>query len=84
MSLELLKKALKEDRIVYGFKSTLKNLKNGKTSKVFLARNCPQEFKDAVSKYENIEIMELKEPNKEVALVCKKKFPINLLSSVKK
>ena len=83
MSLDLLKKSLKEDKIVYGFKTALKNLKSGKVSKIFLAKNCPQELRDEVKKYSNIEIIELKEPNKELALICKKKFSVNLLSAVK-
>ena len=84
MSLELLKKSLKEDKIVYGYKTTLTNLKNGKAGKIFLAKNCPQVLRDEVKKYNNVEVIELKEPNKELALVCKKKFSVNLLSSVKK
>ncbi len=84
MSLELLKKSLKEDKLVYGFKNTLTNLKNGKTLKIFLAKNCPPELSGEVKKYNDVEIIELKEPNKELALICKKKFSVNLLSTVKK
>ena len=84
MSLELLKKSLKEDKIFYGYKSTLTNLKNGKAGKIFLAKNCPQELRDEIKKYNNVEVIELKEPNKELSLVCKKKFSVNLLSAVKK
>ena len=82
MSIDLLKKSLKDDKLVFGFTTTLKNLKNGKTKKIFLAGNCPQKFKDQVRKYNNVEITELKEPNKEIALICKKKFAVNILSSV--
>ena len=84
MSLELLKKSLKEDKLVYGFTVAIKNLKNGKVSKVFLASNCPEEFKNKLKNYDNIEIVELKEPNKELSLVCKKKFSVNIISSLKK
>ena len=84
MSIELLKKSLKEDKLVYGFQSTLKNIKNGKTTKVFLASNCPEKFKEEVKKYSSINVNELKEPNKELSLICKKKFAVNILSSVKK
>ena len=83
MTVEQLKKSLKEDKLVYGIKNTLTNLKNGKTTKVFLANNCPKQFKDQIKKFD-VEIIELKEPNKELALICKKKFSVNLLSSVKK
>ena len=84
MSIELLKKSLKEDQVVYGFDTTMTNLKHGKVGKIFLAKNCPPELKNEIKKYENVEIVELKEPNKELALLCKKKFSVNLLSTVKK
>ena len=83
MTIEKLKKSLKEEKVIYGLRNTLINLKNGKTDKVFLAGNCPKEFKDEIKKF-NVDIIELKEPNKELALICKKKFSVNLLSSVKK
>ena len=84
MSLELLKKSLKEEKTIYGIKNTLTNLKHDNISKIFLASNCPKESKDKIKRFSNIEIIELKEPNKELALICKKKFSVNLLSTVKK
>jgi len=84
MSIELLKKSLKEDKVVYGFDSTMTNLKHGNVEKIFLAKNCPQKLKIEIEKYANAEVIELKEPNKELALLCKKKFSVNLLSTVKK
>ena len=83
MSIDLLKKSLKADKLVYGFRNTILGLKNGKVIKVFLAKNCPQEFKDKLKNY-NIEIIELNEPNKEISLICKKKFSVNIVSAVKK
>ena len=55
MSIELLKKSLKEDEVVYGFDSTMTNLKHGKVEKIFLAKNCPQELKKEIVKYANVE-----------------------------
>ena len=83
MSLDLLKKSLKQEKLVYGFRSTLKNLKNGKVSRIFLAKNCPDNLKNKLNLY-NVELVELKEQNKEIALICKKKFSVNILSSLKK
>lgn len=82
MSVEQLKKSLKEDKVVYGFRSALLGLKNGKITKIFLASNCPREFKEKLKNY-NTEIIELNEPNKELSLVCKKKFSVNIVSVVK-
>ncbi|MBS3171708.1 ribosomal L7Ae/L30e/S12e/Gadd45 family protein [Candidatus Woesearchaeota archaeon] len=83
MSVEQLKKSLKEDKLVYGFRSTLLGLKNGKILKIFLAKNCPQEFKDKLKNY-NVDVIELNDPNKEISLICKKKFSVNIVSAVKK
>ena len=81
--MELLKKSLKEDKLVYGFRNALLGLKNGKVSKIFLAKNCPDEFKNKLKNY-SVEIIELNEPNKEISLICKKKFSINIVSAIKK
>lgn len=83
MSLELLKKSLKEDKLAYGFRSAILGLKNGKIAKIFLAKNCPKEFKDKLKNY-STEIIELNEPNKEISLICKKKFSVNIVSALKK
>ncbi len=83
MSMELLKKSLKEDKLVYGFRNALLGLKNGKVSKIYLAKNCPDEFKNKLKNYD-VEIIELNEPNKEISLICKKKFSVNIVSAVKK
>jgi len=84
MSIQKLKKSLKEDKLVYGLRSAVKNLKNGKVSMIFLSDSCPDKFKDQVKGYDGVEIIELKEPSKELALICKKKFLVNIVSAVKK
>ncbi len=83
MSVEQLKKSLKEDKLVYGFRNTVLGLKNAKVIKIFLANNCPREFKEKLKNY-NSEIIELNEPNKELSLICKKKFSVNIVTAVKK
>jgi ribosomal protein L30E len=79
MSLEELKKALKEKNIVFGTERTLKNLKLGKCKKVFLSSNCPERVRGEIKGYD-VEVIELKEPNTELALICKKPHPISVLS----
>ncbi len=79
MSLDELKKALKEKTIVFGTERTLKNLKLGKTKKVFLASNCPDKIREEITGYD-VEIIELKEPNTEIALICKRPHDISVLS----
>ena len=79
MSLDELKKALKEKTIVFGTERTLKNLKLGKTKKVFLASNCPDKIREEIKSY-GVEVIELKEPNTEIALICKRPHDISVLS----
>ena len=83
MSMELLKKSLKEDKLVYGFRNALLGLKNWKVLNLYIANNCPFEFKNKLKNY-YVEIIELNEPNKEISLICKKKFSVNIVSAVKK
>lgn len=79
MSLSELKKALKEKNLVFGCKRTLKNLRLGKCKKVFLASNCPEKIKEDIKSYD-AEIVELKEPSAEIALICKRPHGISVLS----
>ncbi|MDO8555888.1 MAG: ribosomal L7Ae/L30e/S12e/Gadd45 family protein [Nanoarchaeota archaeon] len=83
MSLQELKRALKEEQLVYGTDRTIKNLKLGKTHTVFLAKNCPENVRTDLAHYKKIQdftIHELEEPSDELALICKKKFHVSVLS----
>ena len=83
MSLADLKKVLKEKKLVFGNNETLRNLKNGKTLKVFLAKNCTAKMKEDIlyyAKLANAEVVQLDEPNDELALICKKNYPVTVVS----
>lgn len=80
MSITKLKKALKEENVIFGTKRTLKNLKLGRTKAVFISSNCPREVKKQIKLYKNIDIIELKIPNDELAMICKRAHPISVLS----
>lgn len=79
MSLSELRKVLKEKKVIYGTKVTLKNLKRGNVNKVFLASNCPEDVKKEIKSYD-VDVIELKIPNDELALICKRSHPISVLS----
>lgn len=79
MSLEKLRKAIKEEKIIYGTERTLKNLRLGKTKIVFLSENCPNLIKEKIKKYKT-EIIELGETSEELALICKRPHSITVLS----
>ena len=78
-NLQELKKALKEKTIVFGTERTFKNLKLGKCKKVFISSNCPDKIREEIKSYD-VEVIELSEPNTEIALICKRPHPISVLS----
>lgn len=83
MSLEELRRALKEEKVVFGTKETLRNLKKGKLKKVFVSGNCPKNLRDDIkhfSKIAKIDVVELTQPDDELALLCKKNFSVSVLS----
>jgi len=83
MSLAELRKVLKTEKVIFGANETIKNLKNGKVKRVFIANNCPEEIKKDLEYYckiSKVEIVELNQPNDEVALICKKNFPVSVIS----
>ncbi len=83
MSMQELRKAMKEQKIVYGSNATLRNIRRGKTKAVFLAKNCPPDVKNTLERYGKISkltIYELDEPSNELALLCKKKFNVAVAS----
>ena len=81
MSLEELKKALKENKLIYGKDRTMKMIKSGKATNIFLASNCPAIVKQDMKKLANISkivITELKESNEDLGTICKKTFSISV------
>ncbi|MBW2996173.1 ribosomal L7Ae/L30e/S12e/Gadd45 family protein [Candidatus Woesearchaeota archaeon] len=77
-----IKKVVKEGKIVIGTNNVLKNLKSGKLSKVFITSNCPADVKESVNHYAElakVDVVQLKQPNSELGVVCKKPFSISLL-----
>lgn len=77
--MEDLRQALKEHKLHFGFKQTLKLLQQHKLQKVFVASNCPTSLRETLKRYP-VHIIELKEPSNEVALLCKKSFAMTVLS----
>ncbi|MBI5002565.1 50S ribosomal protein L30e [Candidatus Woesearchaeota archaeon] len=78
-----LKKLLKSDKIILGTDRTLKLLKLGTTDRVFLSSNCPEEVKKDIEYYaklSNVPLIYLKQPNDELGILCKKPYPVSVLS----
>ncbi len=78
-----IKKKIKEEKVIIGTERTIKVLKLGKVEKVFLTSNCPSDVKEDIEHYAKlakIKVVKLKQPNVELGVICKKPFPISVLS----
>lgn len=82
-SLEEIKKILKTNKLVIGSDRTLKNLKKGDVSKVFLSSNCAHNLEKDIKGYCRIsktDVAVLDKTNEELGVICKKPFSISVLS----
>lgn len=82
MSIENLKKILKEKKVTFGSERTLKLLRRGELTEIFIASNCPKDVKADIMHYaklSNVKVIELEEPNDELGIICKKPFSISVL-----
>ena len=83
MSLADLKNVLKSEKITIGSKEVLRKLRAGEVKKVFLASTCSQIVRNTIKRHaslKKIEVVELTVPSSEVVLMCKKNFPVSILS----
>jgi len=82
MSIAEVKKIVKEGKALVGTDNVMKELKLGKLSKVFVTANCPAKVKEDIKHYAKLaktEVVQLKVPNDELGVVCKKPFSISVL-----
>ncbi|MBI5797661.1 ribosomal L7Ae/L30e/S12e/Gadd45 family protein [Candidatus Woesearchaeota archaeon] len=83
MSVEDLKKAIKEEKLTFGAEETIRKLKLGKIKTVFIAKDCKASYKDRILDYKkqgNIKVLELDISESEIGTLCKKQFSISMLS----
>lgn len=81
MSSDQLKKVLKEGKFFLGQDITLKKLKHGEVKTVFVASNCPESIMSKIKGYEGVDIVVMKENSYDLAMLCKKQFHVNMISS---
>jgi len=84
--LKTIKESLKSKKVIIGTEETLKNLKNNKLKTVFLASNVKASVKDEIislGKMSEVEVVPLDIPNSEFGTICRKPFPISILSIMK-
>lgn len=83
MSVEQLKKALKEEKCIFGLNETENNVKLGKTKTIFLARDCKASVREKMYHYKklgNVDVVELDIKGQEIGALSKKQFSISVLS----
>ena len=78
----LIKKAIEGKKAIIGNDETIKEIKKGNVSKVFISSNCPDNVREMYDEYAGIsglEIIQLDYPNDEFATLCKKPFSISVI-----
>lgn len=79
-------KALSEKKLVIGYNKSLKMLKLGKLKQVICANNTSSRVKEIINNNSNINgvtVEEYKKNNVELGTLCKKPFPITVVSILK-
>lgn len=78
-----LRKDLKTKKPILGSEKTLKELKTGNLTKIYLSSNCKEETKKDIlhyAKLSDIKVIELEETNEDLGIICKKPFNISVIS----
>lgn len=78
-----IKKLLNTDNLILGAERTLKELRKGTIRKVYLAENPKPSIRNDIKTYAKIagvEVIELEIPNDELGTICKKPFPVSVIS----
>ncbi|MBD3354807.1 50S ribosomal protein L30 [Candidatus Woesearchaeota archaeon] len=80
-AIEEIKKSIKEGNAVIGTNEVIDGLKKSKLAKVYVTSNCPEDIKKDVNYYadfSNADVVNLREKNDELGMICKKPFSISL------
>ena len=78
-----IKKSLDTKKLIIGANETIKNIKLGKVSIVYLSNNCHEDIKKDIERYSKIAKIDFSVLNKsseELGVICKKPFSITVLS----
>ena len=79
--LKLFKNKIIEGKAIIGQERVLKELKTKNLSKILLAKNCSPKLKEDITYYAklaNVPVIELRQSNEELGVLCKKNFFISV------
>ncbi|RME78115.1 50S ribosomal protein L30 [Candidatus Woesearchaeota archaeon] len=83
MSETEIKKLVAEGKAIIGTDETLKGLRKGAIAKVYVSANTPEMVKEDIERYAKLsgaQVVHLELSNDQLGDVCKKNFPISILS----
>ena len=75
--------AVEKGAAILGTKNTLKSVRSGTVSRVYMTRNTPAHVQDDLRHLcglADVQLVELELTNKELGVVCKKPFVISVLA----
>ena len=81
-----IRKLVEENKVVIGTEKTIKGLKLGNLSCVYITKNAPDNVKARIQEYAKLagtDAIPLDVSNEELGVMCKKPFRISVLSVVK-
>ena len=81
-----IREAIKNKSAVVGTSEVIKKLRVGKLAKAYISLNCEKIIKEDIvhyAKLANCEVVELKYPNDELGILCKKPFSISVFGLAK-
>jgi large subunit ribosomal protein L30e len=84
MSTAKLLEALRKGKLTYGTRETLRKMKKGKVKVVFVAEDCHEKTRESIVYYAGlgkVDVISLKQKARDIAQVCKKNFPVSVLST---
>jgi len=76
---ERIKEAMKENKIVYGYREVLKFIRNNKVETVILSNNAPEKVKRMIMN-SNVKVEIFEGGSKEMGTICGKPYPISVIA----
>jgi large subunit ribosomal protein L30e len=75
---EIVKKALKENRIIFGYRESLKYIRNNIPEVVIIAKNAPEKIRKVILN-SNVKFIMFEGSSKELGTICGRPHPITTI-----
>jgi large subunit ribosomal protein L30e len=75
---EIVKKALKENRIIFGYRESLKYIRNNTPEVVIIAKNAPEKIRKVILN-SNVKFIIFEGSSKELGTICGRPHPITTI-----